>query len=117
MVKLEKMNTKLILDMIEEVKQMKFRPRPEKSQHKPKNQEAYNNALHFLQEHEPIDVLDQMPGETENTIREFSTVYWNMTRPEDYSGHYSPERWAQQAIFAFGYLLGMEAAKIAAAQN
>ena len=89
------------------------KPRPQEYQHKPKNPEAYKAALQWLQEHDPLDILDEMPGgyEAEEIYREFSTVYCNYTEAKDYPGYYSPFGWGERATFVYGYLLGLEAAK------
>ena len=38
------------------------KPIPKEFQLKPKNPEAYKAALQWLQENDPLDILDEMPG-------------------------------------------------------
>ena len=79
---------------------------------KPKNPEAYQAALKWLQENDPLDILDEMPGgyEAEEIYREFSTVYCNHTEAKDYPGYYSPFGWGERATFIYGYMIGLKAA-------
>lgn len=73
---------------------------------KPTNPAAYQEALHFLEEHEPLDVLDTLPGNTEAVYREFDKVYFNCTDAGAFCpGTYSPGNWALRAAFAYGYLM------------
>ena len=72
----------------------------------PKNPAAYQEALHFLEEHEPIDVLDALPGNPEAVYQEFDRVYFNCTDSRNYPfGTYSPGNWALRAAFVYGYLM------------
>ena len=78
-----------------------------------KNPEAYRAARQWLQDNDPIDILDNMPGghEAEKIYREFYAVYCNQTNAKDYKyGYYSPLSWSERAIFTYGYMLGRKSA-------
>ena len=81
-------------------------PQPWKKE--PKNPEAYKAAFEWLQENDPLDILDQMQGgyEAEEIAREFSQVYFDHTNPKDYPGYYSPLKWGIRAAFIYGYMIG-----------
>lgn len=86
---------------------------PEKPHKQPKNPEAYNAAFEWLQQHDPIDIIDEMPDgdEKEKIALAFTSVYWDHTDARDYHGFYSPVNWGIRAAFVYGYLSGLEEAK------
>lgn len=72
----------------------------------PKKPAAYQEALHFLQEHEPLDVLDTLPENAEAVYQEFDRAYFNCTNASEFRwGTYSPGNWALRAAFVYGYLM------------
>lgn len=100
---------------------MKFTPKPNLYHLKPRNIEAYNKALKWLEENDPLDTVDainnEMGEDIEAIYREFSTVYSNNTNINDYPGTYNPFGWGERATFVFGYLMGKAAAMNKAARK
>ena len=72
----------------------------------PYDWDAYRTAALWLKENDPIDVIDQLPGNPEAVVKEFVTAYINYTDAEKYHGFYDPIGWALRAAFAFGYQMG-----------
>ena len=89
------------------------KPQPERYCLRPRNPEAYKKALSWLEENDPLDVVDSIINESgidvEAVYREFSTVYSNNTDINDFPGTYSPMGWGERAIFVYGYQLGRAA--------
>lgn len=75
----------------------------------PKNTEAYGAAFQWLQDNDPLDILEKIPGgdKAEAVALAFSNVYYDCTDPKDYPGFYSPGNWGVRAAFVYGYLMGL----------
>lgn len=85
--------------------------RPIERRKEPHDWEAYRKAAHWLLDNDPIEVIDRQPEGTEDIIREFDTVYFNFSDPEDFHGYYNPGGWALDAAFAFGFQMGRQEAE------
>ena len=72
----------------------------------PDDWNAYRTAVLWLRDNDPIDEIDELPGNPEAIIKEFVTAYINYTDAENCYGHYDPLGWALNAAFAFGYQMG-----------
>ena len=80
--------------------------RPLERRKEPHDWDAYRTAALWLRDNDPIDVIDQLPGNPEAVVKEFVTAYINYTDAEKFYGHYDPRGWALNAAFAFGYQVG-----------
>ena len=100
---------------------MKFKPKPKQYCLRPYDIEAYNKALKWLEENDPLDTVDainnEMGEDIEAVYREFSTVYSNNCDINDYPGTYNPFGWGERATFVFGYLMGKAAAMNKASES
>lgn len=70
-------------------------------------------AREWLHQNPYNEIFDSITASGKDLLyREFSKVFWNDSDPRCFiPGHYSPFGWAEDAIFVYGYILGMEAAK------
>ena len=77
---------------------------------------AYQKALEWIEDHNPLEVLDGIEEaagyDIEGIYTEFPSVYYDKTNAKDYPfGTYSPGRWGLRATFIFGYEMGLAAAR------
>lgn len=77
---------------------------------------TYQKALEWLEDHDPLEVLDGLEEaagyDIEGIYSEFSSIYSDNTNAKDYPfGTYSPSRWGLRATFVYGYEMGLAAAR------